>query len=213
MKSIILSILIIIPFISYSQSEHFAQRNSIRTSPFEFGKAEFQLGYEYYWPDRKSSIIILPSIVLKDSPQEVKEGLMLETQYRFYISHLRSDERHVLLGFHNIGFYTGIYGRYTNYKEEYDYTWWNNQDQTSTTQRFEKKVTAGEGGILIGFQMDITKRILIDFFIGGGIRYPRNIDTKTDIISPGDYYNEVSVFDMDYKGVKPKVGFQLGFMF
>lgn len=213
MNNIITTLIFFIPFFAISQSQHFDQRNAIRTSPVEFGKAEFQLGYEYYWPNRTTSLLILPSIILEDRPQQVMEGFQLESQVRFYLSHLRSDERNVFLGFHNVGFYTGLYGKYINYHEEYDYTWWDNASNDSYTQRFEKSVNAGEGGILIGLQIDVTKRILIDFFVGGGIRYPKFTDTKNEVVTTEDYYQDVSVFDPEYKGVKPKIGFQLGFLF
>jgi len=201
------------PIFVFAQSDHFDQRSAIRTSPVEFGKAEFHIGYEYYFANRNSSILIMPSVILKDTPQEVKEGFQLESQMRFYLSHLRSDERDVFLGMYNIGLFAGVYAKYTNYNEEYEFSWWNEVDQTSVTDRFEKSVNAGEGGILIGLQLDVTKRILIDFHVGGGIRYPKTTDTKDGVVPPDYYYEDDSVFDIGYKGVKPKVGFQLGFMF
>lgn len=213
MKNIIIALAMLMPLMTLSQSDHFDQRNAIRTSPIEFGKAEFQLGYEYYFAERNSSVVIMPSIILKDSPQELKEGFAMEAQMRFYLSHLKSENQKVFLGFHNIGLYTGLYGKYINYKSEYDFSWWDDEKGESYTEKFEKKVDAGEGGILIGVQIDITKRILCDFFVGGGIRYPKLTDTKDGVVDPNNYYYDVSVFDIDYKGVKPKVGFQLGFMF
>ena len=213
MKNTILYILILLPILGFGQTTHFDQKNAIKISPFEFGKAQFEMSYERYFGDRSSSIILMPSIFLKENMRESKEGFQLGAQYRVYLSHIRSDEKSVFLGFHNIGLYAGVYAQYLDYSEDYLYSWWDNETMESYTETMTKDVSATEGGALIGVQFDITKKILIDFYIGGGIRYSDTTDTITEVVDPNNYYEDVSVFDPEYKGVKPRIGFQLGFMF
>jgi len=196
-----------------SQSSHFDQLNAIKISPAEFGNAQFEMSYERYFGERTSSLTIMPSIFLKDDVKESKEGYQVGVQYRVYLSHVRSDQNSVFLGFHNLGLYAGIYAQYLDYKEDYQFYSWNNETNESVILDLAKDVNSTEGGAIIGVQFDVTKKILIDFYIGGGVRYSDFTDTKNGIVDPNIHYEEVSVFDPEYKGVKPKVGFQLGFMF
>ena len=64
------------------------------------------------------------------------------------------------------------------------------QVENHLLRKFTKDITAVEGGALIGVQIDITKRIFLDFFVGGGIRYTDFADTKDGVIGIEDYYEE-----------------------
>ena len=213
MKNILLTITFLLPVFLFGQSDHFSNRNAIKISPVEFGKAEFQISYERYFGDRSSSITISPSFILKENNYESKEGFQIGGQYRIFLSHVRSDSRSVFLGLHNIGLYTGLYAHYLDYTEDYKFNWWDNSTSTEHNGDFTKKVTAIEGGAIIGVQIDITKRILLDFFVGGGIRYTDYTDSKDGVVPDNYYYEEYGVFDIEYQGVKPRIGFQLGVFF
>jgi len=213
MKNYLLLIALFLPAFLLAQSDHFANRNALKISPVEFSKAEFQISYERYFGDRSSSLMISPSFILKENNVESIEGFQVEGQYRIYLSHLRSDNRNVFLGFHNIGLYTGVYLRYMDYQEDYQFMWYDNNLGIPYTDEFTKEVTATEGGAIIGVQIDITKRILLDFFVGGGIRYTDFVDTKEPVVGQEYYYEDYGVFDPEYKGVKPRIGFQLGVLF
>jgi hypothetical protein len=213
MKHSLYILLFLLPFFGISQENHFDQQNAIKISPFEFGQAQFEMAYERYFGDRSSSIMILPSIYLKDDLKESKTGFQIGAQYRVFLSHLRSDQKRVFLGLYNIGFYAGVYAQYLDYEEDYQFTWWDNSKGESFTDNFTKDISSTEGGAILGVQFDITNRILIDFYVGGGIRYSSFTDTRTEVVDPSDYHDDVWVFDPEYKGVKPKIGFQIGFMF
>ena len=210
---ITLVLFLLLPMLAIGQSDHFSKKNALKISPVEFSRAEFQMSFERYFGDRSSSIMISPSFILKENNLESKEGFQIEGQYRIYLSHLRSDEGNVFLGFHNIGLYSGVYLRYQDYTEDYQFQWYDNEMGESQAGDFTKSVTATEGGALIGVQIDITKRILLDFFVGGGIRYTDINDTKEGVVPEDYYYEEYGVFDPEYKGVKPRLGFQLGILF
>ena len=211
LKNIFLILAFILPTFAIGQSGHFNKKNAIKISPIEFGQAEFQVSYERYFGDRSSSLTISPSFILKENIRESKEGFQIEGQYRIYLTHLRSDDIDVFLGFHNVGLYTGLYARYLNYNEDYLFMWYENNTENSA--EFRKELSATEGGALLGIQIDITKRILIDFFVGGGIRYTELTDSKDGVVDQNYYYGEYGVFDPEYKGVKPKLGLQIGILF
>lgn len=213
MNKIFLIIAFVFPVFLFGQSDHFNNKNAVKISPVEFSKAEFQIAFERYFGDRSSSITISPSIILKENNFESIEGFQIGGQYRIFLSHLRSDSRSVFLGFHNIGLYTGLYAQYQDYKKDYKFTWWEMGTNVEQNQEFTKKVSAIEGGAIIGVQIDVTKRILIDFYVGGGIRYSDFTDSKDGVVDESYYYEEYGAFDPEYKGVKPRIGFQLGVLF
>jgi len=197
------------------ESGHFANKNALKISPIEFGKAEFQATYErYFGENRNSSLSIMPSIILEDSFNESQEGYQLMLQYRFYLTHLRKDEGNSIFGMHNFGFYAGFYGLALDYKKDYQRNYYDNDLMESFTDEFTRSQTTFEGGALIGLQIDVTKRIVLDMYVGGGIRKTDLTDTIEDNPNyENNYYNYYDVFDREYHGVKPRLGLQLGILF
>lgn len=216
MKKLILFTLVSLLFIGVNigqkTSEHFSKKNALKINPTSFGNAKFQLSYERFLGDRNSSILFSPSIVLKDSYEESKIGWEIMGQYRFYLTHLRKDKQKTFLGVYNYGFYAGMYGLYSNYEEDYMRYFWDSSNSQQQNEEVNKEVKAAEGGALIGMQIDITPRILIDFYVGGGIRTTEVSDTYLDNNTP-EYYEPYGVFDPEYKGVKPTIGLLLGITF
>ena len=213
MKNVILILLFICPISIFSQENSylFTNNNALKISVFEFGKAEFQLSYERFFNDRKSSLSIIPSIILENDNETNKEGWSIMSQYRFYLTHFNKQHTNTFLGFENYALYTGLYGSYLDYVEDYSIMDWNESQQDYTTEEHRKDLSAVEAGALIGMQINFSKRVLLDIYIGGGIK-------KTDLNDSYDgdeysYYNSYSVFDREYEGVKPRLGFQLGFNF
>jgi hypothetical protein len=218
MKQLIMSLLALtfigINLYAQEASSHFDKKNALKISPIEFGKAEFQATYERYFNERSSSISIMPSIILKDSYSESQEGYQIMVQYRFYLSHLRKDEGNSIFGMHNLGFYAGFYGLALDYSKDYEQGYYNNTTMDYEMDQFTRSQTTYEGGALIGLQMDITKRIILDMYVGGGIRRTNLTDTIEDNPNYTDnYYYYFDVFDREYNGVKPRLGLQLGILF
>jgi len=196
-------------------SQHFENKNALKISPIEFGKAEFQVTYErYFGENRNSSLSIMPSIILEDSPSETQEGYQMMMQYRFYLTHLRKDEGNAIFGMHNFGFYAGFYGLALDYTKDYTAGYWDETTQNYIENIYTRDQTSYEGGALIGLQMDITNSIILDLFAGGGIRKTDLTDSIDDDPRIDDYYNnDFDVFDREYNGVKPRLGLQLGILF
>lgn len=196
-------------FSSYAQNDMSVQckKNAIKISPFEFGRAEFQLSYEKYFNNRKSSISIVPSIFLRDNEEEKATGWQLMSQYRFYLTHFNGEAERMFLGLYNVGFYTGIYGLYLDYSEDFLRGVYDPITYEYIMTPHSKTVNSFEGGPLLGVQIDITKRILIDFFVGGGIRWSDYTNSYADEV---ENFGSFGVFGAEYTGVKPKLGFSIG---
>ena len=195
-------------------SESFFKQNALKISPVEFGKAEFQVSYErYFGKDRNSSLSIMPSIILEDSFNESREGYQIMAQYRFFLTHLRKDEGNSIFGMHNIGFYAGFYGLALDYSRDYMAGYYDESSMQWIEKEYNRDQTSLEGGALIGLQMDITDRICLDMYLGGGIRKTDYTDTIEDDINIENYYNSYDVFDREYNGVKPRLGLQVGILF
>lgn len=191
----------------------FQYKNALKINPVALANAEFQMTYERYFKDRAYSLSIVPSIIVKDNPELSKLGFQLMGQYRIHLSNFNIESNNNFLGFYNYGFYAGVYGLYLDYQEDYFQGYYDETYENYISGEFEKDVQAGEMGALIGIQMDISARILIDFFVGGGVRKAEVNDTYYDVVNPLDYYQSYGVFDVAYTGVKPNIGLLLGITF
>lgn len=216
MKNNLVTILCLsfLPLLLTAQSDDqtIYRSNALRISPFEFKHAEFQLNYERYFNNRSSSIIIAPSVFLKENNEENIEGVQIIGQYRFYLTHFNKENQPNFLGMYNYGFYTGLYASYLKYTEDFKDGYWNEESQNYIALKFRKEVQAIEGGALVGLEVDVTQRIQIDFYIGGGVRYSDYTNTYEDL-APDEEYPYIGIFDPEYQGVKPKVGFSIGVTF
>jgi len=192
-----------------SKGYTFEKNNALKINPFAFGQAEFRIAYEHFFKNRQSSISLIPSYTLREAATEDVKGWQIMSQYKFYLTHLNKDERKNFLSVYNYGFYCGVYGLFNHLTSDYERTYWIPDSGDSVTDRYQMEVDAFEGGALVGLQTDITKRIVFDFYVGGGLRDGKMIDTF-DAVESHDYYNDQSVFNPTYKGVRPRIGFQLG---
>ena len=181
-------------------------KNVLRLSPFELSRGEFQVGYERYNAHRDQSLVINPSIIKLSKGTESRDGAQLMVQYRFYLSQLQRETSETLYMF-NVGFYAAPYILGISYKERYEIGVYDPISFEQDYEVVEEAINAIEGGALLGIQLDITKRIVLDFFVGGGIR-ESNVSTNNT-----EGRNEYGILDLGYTGVKPRIGFQMGIIF
>lgn len=191
-----------------------AFRNSLKLNPFTFIDSEFQMHYEYRTANGKNSISLFPSLILKNDGEASKEGVGVGMMFRFYLSeYIKAPNSNTFLGLRSYSFYSGVFGHYLLYKEDYRVNIWDEGVQESRWDDHNKDINAMEGGAVVGVAIGITKRIIADFFVGGGIR-KANVEDTFDTDEYPDYYNErVGLFAPEYTGVKPKIGFLLGLTF
>lgn len=80
------------------------------------------------------------------------------------------------------GFYAGLYGRYSSFKYDYPYDF---EDPAGEVTRvpFKGKSSGIGGGIILGGQFNIHKRIVVDLFIIGGHygSFSGKVDGLTDL--------------------------------
>ena len=199
--------------ISAQETTNFAYLNALKINPGNLGNSEFRLNYERYLGDRSASIMFSPSFYLKESEREKISGYQFQVSYRYFLSHLNKSNGNAFLGLYNLGFYAGAYGQWLDYTEEYTEEWYDPKTNMQVRKDFEKSGIAFEGGGILGLQIDITERLIADFYLGGGVRKSNISDSIEDDPDFNNYYESPSVFDVDFTGVKPVIGFQLGFTF
>ena len=156
----------------------------------------------------------MPSIIPKKIYPESEEGYQIMLQYRYYLTHIRKDEVNTILGLHNFGFYAGFYGLTIDYSRDYIPSFYVENSMLYFDKIFSRSSSSFEGGSLIGLQLDITKRILLDIYAGGGIRKTDFTDTiENDPYYSENYKHYFNVFDRECNGIKPRLGLQLGILF
>lgn len=185
---------------------NYEYKNVLRLSPVELGRAEFQVGYERYFANRAQSLVLNPSVIKASRGVEKKDGFQLMAQYRFYLSQLQR-ETNETLNMYNIGFYAAPYALGLTFKETYEFYNYSPETNKDNVSLVDETVNAVEGGALLGIQLDITRRIVLDFFVGGGIRESAVTSNNTEDV------NQYGIFENGYTGVKPRIGFQMGITF
>lgn len=207
-------LILLFPISIFSQTFDYKYLNSVKINPISFGQSEIQMHYEHYFNNRRSSVLIAPSLILRETDEESVFGGQVMGQWRLYVSHFNKEERKNFLGFYNYGFYAGVYGLVHTYQEKYTMYKWNPTTGEQQDKLFERNSISGELGPLMGLQIDLTKRIVLDFYLGGGIRYSEfedSIDKDPDFENYSRF-NE-GVFAIAYSGVKPKLGLSIGINF
>lgn len=207
-------IVILFPMSILAQTFDYEYLNSVKINPISFAQSEIQLHYEHYFKNRRSSVLIAPSLILRQTDEESVLGGQVMGQLRLYVSHFNKEEGKNFLGFYNYGFYAGVYGLVHTYEEKYTMYQWNPSTGEQLAKQFERNSISGELGPMMGLQIDLTKRIVLDFYLGGGIRYSKFEDSIDNDPDYEDYsrFNE-GVFAIAYSGVKPKLGLSIGINF
>ncbi len=196
-----------------TEDKQYPYKNSLRISPFQFANSAFQLNYERYFNDRRSSILLSPALLLRENGNESLLGFKGLVQYRFYLSHLKKGINKTW-GFYNVGFYFGGYSQFIYANEEYFGAYYNNNNGEYYEGIYEKDVVSIEGGVMTGIQIDIFPRLIVDVFVGGGVKYADITDEIEKYVPETNIYRETyGVLDREYTGVNPKGGFQIGFNF
>jgi len=185
-------------------------KNVFKISPVQFANSTFQINYERFFKEKKYSLVVSPAILLKQNTPESLIGFKGNIQYRFYFTHLHK-ETHKTWIFSNLAFYGGGYAQYLIANEAY---WASYPDNNFNyiTDIFKKEINSIEGGVLLGIQIDIIPRLVLDFYFGGGIKYSDVVDSFTPL-TDNQYPYTYGVLDREYTGVVPRGGLKFGFNF
>lgn len=170
----------------------------VKFNPPLFLLSTMNLSYEYR-PDVAKSFQFSGGITYKYqtndyySTKDYVEGYSGEAQIRLYPLAEEETDKNI---YNN--FYVAPYLQYKYYiiKDLYKDNY-NNETYVNSSDRF----SAYSLGILTGINNVVNKRFHIDIYIGGGIRLA---NTKK--------FNE-NIFDYGFKGIAPRIGFDLGINF
>lgn len=186
-------------------------KNVLKISPAQFANSTFEVSYERYFGNRKSSLLLSPAFLLRKQNNESLEGVKAMIQYRLYLTHLQKGVNKTWR-MANIGFYAGPYAQGLYAKEDYWASYYDNVNYQDYEGIYTKKVNSIEVGVVTGFQFDVLKRFVVDIYLGGGVRKSDIEDTFAEH-NPSQYYGNYGVLDREYTGVVPRGGFQLGINF
>ena len=172
-----------------------AFRNIFKISPLSFFSSTFQVSYERLTGSDKS-LNFSAALTYKDSENEAVTGYRGEFQFRYFILQHETPRAKRKLYFAPF-----IFDQYTDVTEHgyYYYPYQGPGD-------YSYKVNSFAAGVVGGVNWTFAKRFVMDIFVGGGVRTSnaKNINTY--------YYND-GLMGYAYKGIFPRVGFDLGFTF
>lgn len=208
-----LSILILLfPNIVFGQESTILDQEEYKTrlkvSPIQFGQSYFEFTYERMIDQGRKSFSISPMIMLKRNSSEEFQGIQLELQYRIYLKQLNKETHNTWI-FSDLDLYSGFYINGLTYNEDYQAGYYDVEQDLFVEEQFNKTIKGAETGVFVGLQLGISKRIVVDFTVGGGVRYTDVMDEFENV--PAEYnYNYYDVWDIEYLGVKPRLNLQVG---
>ncbi|MFN6946590.1 MAG: hypothetical protein ACK4ND_16705 [Cytophagaceae bacterium] len=189
------------------EKKTYERGNVLTLHPLAFTETTFLIGWEHNIKRAKNfSIKIGAGFTLSDYPDSrffpsyaydlnFVYGYQFELQPRFY------------MGEHDFalkGFYFAPYAHYRFISVDYNKIAYDPEFMFS--QRGEAVTVSSNafsGGVLFGYQLMSTKRLVMDLAVGGGITF-----SDGDFIS--DYPNFVNLFST---GVKPRILVAVGYLF
>jgi hypothetical protein len=188
---------------SANENELVLPKTVFKISPLHFFNSTFQFGTELFNTTQSRSLNIDIGVRSNSQLYDDVKGISAEIGYRKYVKPMTLRTRK------SRQFYQGIYynffvrGSYfEGFKEDYVY------DPFSGGGTYvSHKLTARSigPGFYMGLQKTIWEVVLMDIYVGGGI--------KISDINPsdrGDFYYDDDLFDPGYEGIFPKIGIKFG---
>lgn len=180
-------------------------------SPSHFFRNTFLVSFEF-GIGRDKTIAIMPGVILKQNGTEKYKGFQAEIQPRFYLIHPSfenmGDSKY---GGARLQPYVAPYYGFLSLQKDYTLYRYDPNNQTNNPKDFVRNTTAHTGGILIGCRANLTKNLFLELNAGGGFRFADIKDTVYNE-DPNEFpiYEDYNIFDFDYTGITPKIGFLVG---
>lgn len=173
----------------------------VKISPLQFAVNTLELGLEVFNPTySKSFNINLGFRSNSDYYYYDGYGTSTEIAYRKYVAPMKYRERGGRESYQGIYYSLLARGEYFKGEDEY------NDYNTGSLNRYNEKIWSITPGFTIGYQKTIWKVILLDAYVGGGVKFT----TIQRNISLSDDYNYYGIFDPGYSGIYPKIGVKIG---
>lgn len=184
----------------FSQENTIEYKNEIRLDAIELFRNTFMLTYERNIND-KSSVQLSAGVILKENDSEIKNGGIVEIQYRLN----RNMKRRVDTVNRNIVVYGAPFLKYRYLDATSTSYFFYTNNLYQIIPDYSRKLyyfsTISFGG-LVGVKISFYKHIFIDLNFGGGIKYTKTNGFKTD-----------NMADEAYTGVSPVGNITFGFKF
>jgi hypothetical protein len=173
-------------------------KNQMRFSLTQFFNNCLFFSYEKHLKNN-NGFLIGAGPVYSEISNDTKSGFNTELQYKLYIT--------TKTGRHTVSrIYVSPYLSYKYLVKQSENIYWINNTYTTTiTKNYFNSFCPG---IIAGYNIVSYHRLVLDFFIGGGMK--RTFDS--DFVGKVDYDNG-SIFEPGYNGVVPRCGFELGVTF
>lgn len=198
MKKTLIGLLFFCAINSYAQIDTIiSYKNSLRYDPLPAINSTFMLGFEQYCTP-VSSLLLIPSVMYKEANNYSHQGFIFEAQYRYHvINKLANNGKSI----HS--YYVAPYAsaKFFRIEDQYYKQIWNGSYYTNEYVDYTDEFIAFSGGIIGGSEITFAKKIFLDFYIGGGIR---TADTNR---------NDENTMEPGFKGIAPKIGFNIGVRF
>ncbi|MEI6750628.1 MAG: DUF3575 domain-containing protein [Bacteroidales bacterium] len=171
--------------------------NSIKVNPLRFVSSTFHMSYERLIGKDKS-LNLSAGLTYKDSENESVSGYRGEIQFRYFVLQHKTDEVCRKLYFAPFAF-----DQYTDVTDHNYYDPYNLYPSSQDNRYF---VNSFGAGLVAGLNMIFAKRFVLDAFVGGGVR-TSNMDRNSST------FLDNSLMGYGYKGIFPRIGFDIGFTF
>lgn len=116
-------------------------------------------------------------------------GLKIIPEFRYYLNEKGSNML--------TGFYFGAYLKFLQYKSDLGGTFIDSAGD-SFDLLYQGKINVASGGLLVGYKLDISKRLSIDFLIAGPGAGNYNFKLKNITLPPDEFYDALNEALKDY---------------
>lgn len=194
--------------------------NTFKVSVSQFFASEYRVTYERYIKDHRISLAFSPSYLLNKKPsvwlnQNVftqLAGVGANLQLKFHLFNKYGTIITNRNGTMIIDIYSAPYLQYFHLKHV-------DENVSFSTEGFEADlyvkgepiidiVDAYEGGVMLGLEIALHQRVIIDLAAGAGYRYS-NIESNTSV---GPLIN-TGYWSRGFTGLLPRLGINFGFTF
>lgn len=186
-------------------------RSLVKIAPFQFIDNTFFLMYEGFNADYTNSINIGLGFKTSSGFNSEETGFKYELQYRFYVDGFKGYSGSKNGNAYRRGIYASIFfsGLYTRVNSTFS-----SFDPVGNFSRIDdntQTINAFNPGVTLGLQRSFWDILYIDFYVGGGVRLA-DVSNSNDMF-PTNRSDFTNIYDVDYQGVFPKIGVNLGIGF
>jgi hypothetical protein len=202
--------------IAVAQESETIPRTIFKLSPQHFTENSLKGGIEHFNKAHSVSFAVFITGRMEKNEESFYgdgyDGLAGELQLRRYISPMNAVALKNNKVYHR-GIYGAVYvqgGSYSgDFRREYNYFDPNTGAMVNEVYYdYEDHIGNWGGGITIGYQQTLLQVIFVEVFVGGGLQFSDRITTGKLPATPD--YSFYNYKDPYYRGILPKIGFNIG---